>query len=250
LDRIAKKARWEMFLYQPERGYRYNSDSIFLYDFVRNNRIKGKLLDVGCGVGIISLLLGRDFPLEVSISEKQPRMLAYARHNFSVNRISVRAYGGDFLEAEIGEKFDWIVSNPPFYDSGVTQSMEESINIARYSHHLPLEPFIKKVKRLLKPRGTFAFCYDAKQSDILFSRLRAEKLVPEIIRFIHPKMEREAKTVMVKARAGSRSMCRVLPPLIVFGSDGKYTGEAFSAFRNAGTYSVTADGFDCKEEME
>jgi len=237
-----------MFLYQPPDGYRYNSDSIFLVDFIRRFRPRGKLLDVGCGVGIISLLLGRDFPVEVSAVEKQPRMLAYARHNFAINGIPLRAYAGDFLEAEIGERFETIVSNPPFYDPRVTQSEEASLNIARYAHHLPLDPFVAKVKRLLKPRGSFILCYDAKQSDRLLETLRRHKLTPEEIRFVHPKIDREAKIVMVRARADSRSLCRVLPPLVVFGTDGEYTPEAAEAFVRAGTHSIKAVGFDAVDD--
>ncbi|WP_292656858.1 methyltransferase [Nitratifractor sp.] len=230
-----------MFLYQPPNGYCYNSDSIFLADFIRRFRPRGKLLDVGCGVGIISLLIGRDFPVEVHGVEKQPRMLAYARHNFAINGIGFHEIAGDFLEAEIGERFDFIVSNPPFYDPRVTQSREESLNIARYAQHLPLEPFIDRVRHLLKPRGHFVLCYDAKQSDRLLAALRAHKLTPETLRFVHPKIDREAKIVMVQARAGSRSMCRVLPPLITFDAEGEYTPEAAEAFVRAGTHSVKGE---------
>jgi tRNA1Val (adenine37-N6)-methyltransferase len=227
-----------MFLYQAPQGYCYNSDSIFLVDFIRRFEPKGRLLDVGCGVGIISLLLGRDYPVEVHLSEKQPKMLEYALHNFAINGIGAQAYPGDFLEAEITERFDLIVSNPPFYDPRVTQSEEESLNIARYAHHLPLEPFVGKVKRLLEPRGRFILCYDAKQSDRLLSALREAKLTPECVRFVHPKLDREAKIVMVQARAASKSLCRVLPPLVVFDASGSYTPEAARAFERAATHSI------------
>jgi len=34
-----------MVLYQAKDGYSYNSDSIFLYSFIREFPLKGKLLD-------------------------------------------------------------------------------------------------------------------------------------------------------------------------------------------------------------
>jgi tRNA1(Val) A37 N6-methylase TrmN6 len=144
-------SRDRLFLYQPVSGYCYNSDSIFLYQFISKLEPKGSVLDVGCGVGIISLLLSRDFDIQTTIIDKQEFMLEYARYNFAINGLEVSAVQGDFIEWVSEDRFDYIVSNPPFYDSRVTQSQDTSLNIARYAHHLPLESFIKRVKRYLKP---------------------------------------------------------------------------------------------------
>jgi len=230
-----------MFLYQPTSGYCYNSDSIFLYDFISSFKPKGKLLDVGCGVGIVSLLISRDFVLETSIIDKQESMLAYAQHNFTLNGISATAYLEDFISFEPSETFDVVVSNPPFYDSRVTQSENTHLNIARYAHHLPFDTFAKKVKKVLKPRGWFIFCYDAKQIDILLRDLKDNNLNPEVIQFVHSKIDRESKLVMIAARMNSKSMTKVLPPFIVFDEESRYQKAALLAFERANTHSIKAD---------
>ncbi|MEJ2469363.1 MAG: methyltransferase, partial [Campylobacterales bacterium] len=46
-----------MLLYQPSEGYCYNSDSIFLYDFVSSFKPRGRMLDVGAGCGVVGLLV-------------------------------------------------------------------------------------------------------------------------------------------------------------------------------------------------
>ena len=230
-----------MYLYQPSSGYAYNSDSIFLYDFISQFQPKGKLLDVGCGVGIISLLLTRDFPIETDIIDKQEIMLKYAKHNFFLNNLEVTDYLGDFQEFQENLKYDFIVSNPPFYDSNVIQSKNKHLNIARYAHHLPIEQFIQKVKKLLKPRGYFIFCYDAKQIDKLLYTLKKEKINPEQIRFVHSKIDRESKLVMIASRLNSKSLTKILPPLIVFNEKSVYNREAKKAFDKAGTQSIKGD---------
>ena len=230
-----------MYLYQPSSGYAYNSDSIFLYDFISQFKPKGKLLDVGCGVGIISLLLTRDFPIETVVLDKQEIMLKYAKHNFFLNNLKVTTYLSDFQNFEENTKYDFIVSNPPFYDSNVIQSKNEHLNIARYAHHLPIDRFIHKVKKLLKPRGYFIFCYDAKQIDKLLYRLREEKINPEQIRFVHSKIDRESKLVMIVARLNSKSLTKILPPLIVFNEKSVYNREAKKAFEKASTQSIKGD---------
>jgi len=230
-----------LYLYQPTKGYAYNSDSIFLYDFISGFQPKGSLLDVGCGVGIISLLLSRDFNISTTIIDKQKSMLMYAKHNYKINNLEVDAYLGDFIEFSEEKKFDFVVSNPPFYDSAVIQSENEHLNIARYAHHLPILEFIAKVKKVLRPRGRFIFCYDAKQIDRLLFALKENKINPEVLRFVHSKVDRESKLVMISARMNSKSLTKIMPPLIVFDKNSNYLEEPREAFFKAKTQSIKGD---------
>ncbi len=230
-----------MFLYQPTSGYCYNSDSIFLYDFIGRLNPKGTLLDVGCGVGIISLLLSRDFDIETHIIDKQEIMLDYAKLNFKLNGISVSSNLGDFAIFNPKDRFDYIVSNPPFYDSRVTQSDNTHLNTARYAHHLPFDSFAKNVKRLIKPRGWFLFCYDAKQIDTVMATLKEYNLNPEVVQFVHSKIDRESKLVMIATRANSKSMTRVLPPFVVMDSSNSYLRGALEIFDRARVSSIKGD---------
>jgi len=230
-----------MFLYQPTSGYRYNSDSIFLYDFISAFKPKGALLDVGCGVGIISLLLSRDFNIETSIIDKQEKMLNYARHNYVLNGLEAKSYLGDFTEFQTEDRYDYIISNPPFYDERVQQSEDTHLNIARYAHHLPIEGFIKRVKTFLKPKGWFIFCYDAKQIDLLLHHLKLNSINPEKIQFVHSKIDRESKLVMIAARNNSKSMTTILPPFVVFDDKNVYNPQAEAIFDRANTNSIKGD---------
>ena len=230
-----------MFLYQPTSGYCYNSDSIFLYDFISTFKPKGKLLDVGCGVGIISLLLSRDFNIETSIIDKQEKMLNYAVHNFALNHLKAKSYLGDFTQMQSDERFDYIISNPPFYDESVKQSTDTHLNIARYAHHLPIERFVRRVKTFLKPKGWFILCYDAKQIDLLLHHLKKYGINPEKIQFVHSKIDRESKLVMIAARNNSKSMTQILPPFVVFDDNNLYMPRAQKAFEKANTNSIKGD---------
>jgi len=115
------------------------------------------------------------------------------------------------------------------------------LNIARYAQHLPIIDFVKKVKKHLNPRGRFIFCYDAKQIDRLLHALKEYKINPEVIRFVHSKIDRDSKLVMISARMNSKSLMQVLPPLVVFNEKSIYNSEAQKAFNRAGTHSIKGD---------
>ena len=227
-----------MLLYQPELGYCYNSDSIFLYDFVNSFKPKGRVLDVGAGCGVLGLLVARDNKkVELEAVERQEVFVELARTNARVNNIKYTLHDNDFLNLHDNDKYDYIISNPPFYPSGVQKSENEIIFTARYNVNLPLPPFFKKVSQLLKPQSHFIFCYDATQFGLICVELEKVKLRVVDVQFVHPKIDRTASLVMIHARNGSKSMMKVLPPFISF--DGKeFSQKAQEIYAKAYTQSI------------
>lgn len=58
-------------LAQLSQGYRYNSDSLILADFILKQGIKGAVFDVGAGCGIIGILLKNIANLSLSLIDIQ-----------------------------------------------------------------------------------------------------------------------------------------------------------------------------------
>lgn len=227
-----------MLLYQPQNGYCYNSDSIFLYDFISSFNPKGRVLEVGSGSGVIGLLVARDHKnVQLEAVEKQSEFVELSMINARVNNIVSKVHHIDFLDFTDEKGYDYIISNPPFYHDGATKSQNKIINIARYNEHLPMSDFFRQVFKLLKPNGHFIFCYDAKQFALLCAELSCVKLRVVDVQFVHSKIDKKASLVMVHARKNSLSLMNVLEPFITFEAD-EFSQKAKNIYNKSGTHTI------------
>lgn len=235
-----------MVLYQPSNGYCYNSDTHFLYNFIieclqKFKNINGELLDIGSGSGILGLLVARDNKkLNLNQCEIQTAFQEFSSINARCNKIDSNLYKGSFLELDFDKQFDICVSNPPFYHSDVIKSENENLKIARYNDSMPLNLFIKKVSKVLKSDGKFFFCYDVKQLKEIIKLLEENKINIEAMQFVHPKEGKDATLVLIYGRKNSKSLLRVLEPLIVF-DDKNFSKKVENIYKMSATHSIKVE---------
>ncbi len=226
-----------MILKQYKDSYRYNSDTIFLYNFISKHKLKGSVLDVGSGCGVLGLLLKRDFShIDLWQIEIQEKFAKLSRQNAKINNLDSKVINGNFLDYSFEERFDYIISNPPFYHSGSLKSESNSLLMSRHSISLVFDEFAKKAYKILKPKGSLLFCYDAKQIDLLLKHLVDAKFKVNEIQFIHVNSQKSASLVMILARRESKSLCKILPPLVLY-KNSEYTDEIKEIFKKADTDS-------------
>jgi len=343
-----------MRLKQPRDGYRYNSDTLMLYDYIwqfgrgagfggagnsRGNScggaeisadlnargsaktrgaeispLRGRVLDVGCGCGVLGLLIARDFSgVRLSMIDIQALNCALAFQNARQNGIDCEIFCGDFcaplekwtkfsganlagfgasdleisanfsgeiskfdgfgaeisqisngnsknLDAEISseisqisneispnknqkisvpnaQKFDFIISNPPYYDPQILQSEHPHKRISRYASALPLEGFVAQARRLLTPRGHLIFCYEASQIAAICAALAANHLNLIALKFVYPNREKPANLVICHARAGVRTKTKIHQSVAV-NEKNCYNTQTMEIFARANLESV------------
>ena len=225
-----------MTLYQPKNGYCYNSDTMFLYDFITKFNIKGNVLEVGGGCGVLGLLVKRDYPkINLTVIEKQSIMSEFIEKNKIENNLKAEIINSDFLEYSFNKKFDFVISNPPFYQ-GTLKSENEIIKTARYEESLPMDKFFNKVNSVLSERGEFIFCYDAKRIDDIILKMPKPLKITDM-RFMYPRLNKKATLILIRAKRHAKSMITVHPPLIGFEGE-NYSKEAAEIYKKAATKSV------------
>lgn len=74
----------------------------------------GSLLDLGCGYGVIGIVLKAEHPnLEVFMSDINSRAVEFAKINAKNNNVDVTIKNGPFYEPWQDCRFDMILMNPP-----------------------------------------------------------------------------------------------------------------------------------------
>lgn len=229
-------------IYQLTNGYCYNSDSLFLADFARSFLKKNiEILDVGAGSGIVGLLCVKNMASSMlTMIDTDRYSIFLSRLNAQCLGVKVEAFCGNFLNFKTFKKFDVILSNPPFYRRETIKSSNEKISRAKNEEFLPFDQLCKHLKRFLKPRGSFVFCYDAKESHRVFYTLKNMGFNAEIARFVHSRIGKDASLMLCKASVNTRSSLRILPPLFTHNSTLQMdnTDEVKSIYRWAKTYSI------------
>lgn len=90
---------------------------------------KGRLLDLGCGYGVIGTTAALINPLlEVTMTDVNARAVSLAAENVSRNRAkNASARLGSLYEPVNAMRFDLVVTNPPI-SAGITRVVEPIIN--------------------------------------------------------------------------------------------------------------------------
>lgn len=188
-----------------------------LYKFLKDIAVSGNVLDVGCGSGILGFLLKRDFPnINLTLIDIQEVNYDLCLKNALLNGYECDIFCHNFLQFDFDKKFDFIVSNPPFYRNNTSISQNSHKAISKSSKFLELEEFIKKTNSILKPRGSLIFCYDVACLQDVFCTLKKYKLNVEITQFIHTNFDKNSNLVIILAKKSSKSLCKIYPPINIF----------------------------------
>ena len=91
------------------------------------------LLDFACGIGVIGLsLLVRDPTLKLTLLDNSALALESARRSLQANELQAGLLPSDGL-AEVAQRYDWIVSNPPFH-RGVATNLDITRRFIEQAH--------------------------------------------------------------------------------------------------------------------
>ena len=223
---------------QPEKGYHFSMDPFILAAHIKPMGFE-KIIDVGCGCGVIPLLLAAKYPgLRITGVEIQKELVRFAKKNVINNMLEKTIHiihnnikNIDVLD--INGKADIIVSNPPYKKKGSGRLNPHSQKaIARHEIFLDIDLLLKCSNRLLKEQGRLYIILPAQRLSELMPTMEKYKFSLDLIRFVHIKKNEEAKLVILRAIKGNLCKpCTTAPPFYVYDFDNRFTKEYDSVFK-------------------
>lgn len=217
---------------QHADGYRFSVDAVLLAHFLRT-RPGERILDLGAGCGVISLIMSFRLP-QVSITalELQPQLAALISRNIDRNHLQdrIRLVQGDLRRINslfLPESYDWVVCNPPYGKLAAgRQNPTDELAICRHEIEADLDDIIRAISYSLKNRGRAALVYPANRAAVLLAALKAAALEPKRLQIIHSYPGSEGKLVLVEAMKNGGEELVILPPFFIFDEPaGKYSAE-------------------------
>ena len=230
---VDKILRGKISIIQLKKGFRYGFDTVFLAAFVNGylKKLKKKkisLADVGSGVGTISLIIAyQNDKINITAIENNDTYLEIANENIVRNNFQkkINLMQGDIfnIDNDLMNRFDIVVTNPPFYDQKQKKSENDLDNYAKKI--INYDSWIENSLKLLKDKGIIFLIIPTglleKSLKILSKKTGSFKIFP-----IWPNQKKSSKRLILLAKKGGASPTELMSGMRLLNNRGKITKKA------------------------
>lgn len=147
-------------VHQDRCAMKIGTDGVLLGAWVSLKNKPNSILDIGSGTGLLALQMAqRSDAQTIDAIEIDENAFEQCTDNFENSQWADRLFcyhaSAQEFAVEINEKYDLIISNPPFYSEDY-KSKSEARDLARFNDSLPFEHLVGVVHKLLPKDGIFA----------------------------------------------------------------------------------------------
>lgn len=225
-------------IFQRDDLFKFSIDALLLGDFVKINPRSKSIIDLGCGVGPVSMYMALKTKAHITGIDIQEDVIELANMSVKYNGLDKQI---DIRKMDIKEaykhfetnQFDIVVCNPPFYKSTEVKQQNDqlALSLARHEIALNLEDLFLATKRLLSNGGMFYFIHRVERMDEIMIELNKQNFVVKRLRFVYTKPGKPAKMLLVEARHnGTMGSLHIEEPLYIYDDQQLYTNEIQKIF--------------------
>jgi tRNA1Val (adenine37-N6)-methyltransferase len=114
------------------------------------------ILDIGSGTGLLMMMFAQKSKADIHGIELDVSCFKQLKENIAHNKWTDRliVHPGDVRSYDFPHKFDFIITNPPFYENDMPSNTREE-KVAKHSSELSLKELLAVIDRDLSPNGAF-----------------------------------------------------------------------------------------------
>ena len=208
-----------------EGGFKLSTDSVLLAHFAKALRA-GTVFDLGCGAGVLTVLLALSHPAaSVGGIELNGDAAALCRRNLAENGLSdAGILCGDLREHRAlltAGAYDLVVSNPPYFAAGSGYAAPDPARAAARDERMcTLSDLCAAAAYLCRWGGAFALVHRPERLAEVFVTLTAHGLEPKRLRLVQHRADSAPSLALIEARRGGKPGLRIEPPLLLTAPDG------------------------------
>lgn len=219
-------------IYQDTDCFSFSLDSIMLANFVTIRKRDERIVDLGCGNGVIPLILSLRSQKHILGVELQSRLSEMAKRSVSYNKLDnqieiITMDMKDFVGPKTDSLFDIVTCNPPYFkvceNSYFNLSLEKVI--ARHEVSITLSDVFVVAKRILKNNGNFAIVHRPERLMEILFEFRKSKIEPKRIQFVYENINKEAILVLIEGQKNGKVGLKIENPFILYDINGNKTSE-------------------------
>ncbi|ABA89466.1 SAM-dependent methyltransferase [Syntrophotalea carbinolica DSM 2380] len=221
---------------QKKGGYRFSLDPVLLCAFAGFQGVE-RICDLGCGSGVIPLILSRTSDARRIVGvEIQEESADRARRSVLLNGVQdrveiVRRDVRSVREVLAAESCQVVMTNPPYRRPGTGRlAPGDERARARHELHGGLDDFLACASYLLGTGGRFFMVHLAERLTDVLAGMRQAGLEPKRLRCVHSRYGESARMILVEGRRGGAPGLALEAPLFVYDKSGKGYSEEVLGF--------------------
>ncbi|MDU4465440.1 methyltransferase [Haemophilus parahaemolyticus] len=214
----------KFFIAHDRCAMKVNTDGILLGAMAEIKNAK-QILDLGTGTGLIAIMLAQRTEENCDITALELEPNAYqqavenAQHSTWKRRISIKQ--GDIFESDFPQKFDLIVSNPPYFrDSLASRTAERDLARSLQKSHFD---WLMQAKKWLAQTGKISFILPTQEAEKLLEQSKKSGLFCTKIYQIITKNGQSPKRLILTFQFEYLD-CKI-KPLVIYNEQNQYTPE-------------------------
>lgn len=218
-------------IYQDPEFFCFSLDSVILANY-SNIRLRDEnIIDLGCGNGVIPLILSKRTNKKIIGVEIQKKCFDLAVESVKYNKLDnqIELINSDIkdLDERYNNYFDLILCNPPYFkinDKNFLNLSKEK-QIARHELMLNLDKLFSVSKKLLKNNGNIDIVHRPERLLEIFDSMRKYNIEPKRIKFVYENINKPSTLVLVEGQQNGKPGLKIDEPLIMYNNDGSYSDE-------------------------